>query len=545
MFFLYTYHWLVQVVLAAAVVTKSGKGNIIFISRIWSGRIDVALLTLLSLPIIAVISRQFREMQRSRIEGLLASFPKLTSAGHQHTTVETEHVRYVYQPLDELFMVLITNRQSNILQDIESLHLFARVVADTCRSCDEREILNNAFELLSAFDEIISEGYRENVNLSQVKSIIEMESHEEKIQEIIARNKEQEAKEELKRRAKQLEMQRRDAAKRGQMYMQGNYSGGFAGNRSQPSLEPSVQSVTEQRPSFNSSPAQPTSRAKGMKLGRKGKSADLFEAIKTEVEEPLLRSPAPSAAAPVSTIPQESVHVTAEERMRLVANRDGGLEQMEIKGVLVLKISDPSAGKVRILVNAVEESSLQFKTHPKVDRVLFRNENVVQMGDPSKSFPINQPLEVVRWRFITQDETSIPLSINCWPSPAGDGTCDVNVEYELEADHMELKDVIVSIPLPSSSQPTVSQVDGEYSYDPQRHTLDWQIPIIDSSNKSGALEFNVAGDDVDAFFPTQVSFFSEKLFCNVDILDVQSVESGETTQFSKEILLLAEDYSVV
>jgi hypothetical protein len=42
-----------------------------------------------------------------------------------------------------------------------------------------------------------------------------------------------------------------------------------------------------------------------MKLGRKGKSADLFEAIKTEVEEPLLRSPVPSASAPVPTIPQE------------------------------------------------------------------------------------------------------------------------------------------------------------------------------------------------------------------------------------------------
>jgi len=53
-------------------------------------------------------------MQRSRIEGLLASFPKLTSTGQQHTTVETEHVRFVYQPLDELFMVLITNRQVSI-----------------------------------------------------------------------------------------------------------------------------------------------------------------------------------------------------------------------------------------------------------------------------------------------------------------------------------------------------------------------------------------------------------------------------------------------
>jgi coatomer subunit delta len=96
--------------------------------------------------------------------------------------------------------------------------------------------------------------------------------------------------------------------------------------------------------------------------------------------------------------------------MRLVANRDGGLEQLEVKGVLILKISNPDDGKVRILVNAEEDNSIQFKTHPKVDRSLFRNENVVQMGDPSRSFPINQPLEVVRWRYITQDETNIPLS---------------------------------------------------------------------------------------------------------------------------------------
>jgi hypothetical protein len=41
-----------------------------------------------------------------------------------------------------------------------------------------------------------------------------------------------------------------------------------------------------------------------MQLGRKGKSADLFDAIKNEVEEPLLRSPAP-VSAPISTQPQE------------------------------------------------------------------------------------------------------------------------------------------------------------------------------------------------------------------------------------------------
>ena len=126
-------------------------------------------------------------MQRSRIEALLASFPKLADSGTQHTTVEQDNVRYVYQPLDELYMVLITNRQSNILQDIDSLHLFAQVVSSICKSLDEREILRNAFELLSAFDELVTLGYRENLTLTQIKTFLEMESHEERIQDIIAR----------------------------------------------------------------------------------------------------------------------------------------------------------------------------------------------------------------------------------------------------------------------------------------------------------------------------------------------------------------------
>lgn len=149
-----------QVVLAASICTRGGK---------------------------AVLSRQFREMPRSRIEALLASFPKLADSGTQHTTVEQDNVRFVYQPLDELYMVLITNRQSNILQDIDSLHLFAQVVTSTCKSLDEREIVKNAYELLSAFDELVTLGYRENLTISQIKTFLDMESHEERIQEIIAR----------------------------------------------------------------------------------------------------------------------------------------------------------------------------------------------------------------------------------------------------------------------------------------------------------------------------------------------------------------------
>jgi len=89
-----------MVVLAASVLAKSGK---------------------------VLVSRQFVEMTRIRIEGLLAAFPKLVGTGKQHTYVETENVRYVYQPMEGIYLVLVTNKQSNILEDLETLRMLAKV----------------------------------------------------------------------------------------------------------------------------------------------------------------------------------------------------------------------------------------------------------------------------------------------------------------------------------------------------------------------------------------------------------------------------------
>lgn len=68
-------------------------------------------------------------MTRARIEGLLSTFPKLMGSGKQHTFVETESVRFVYQPLERLYILLITTKASNILEDLETLRLFSRVVS--------------------------------------------------------------------------------------------------------------------------------------------------------------------------------------------------------------------------------------------------------------------------------------------------------------------------------------------------------------------------------------------------------------------------------
>ncbi|PWN50437.1 hypothetical protein IE53DRAFT_379761 [Violaceomyces palustris] len=531
-----------------------------------------------------VISRQFKEMPRSRIEGLLASFPKLISSGSQHTTVETDAVRYVYQPLEDLYMILITNKNSNILQDIDTLHLFARVVSDMCRSLDEATVLGNSFELLGAFDEIVSLGYRENVNITQIRSILEMESHEEKIQEIIERNKEMEAKEELKRRAKQLELQRRDAARRGQMG--GGYGGGSTISGGYSSIPRQFEPPISQAPvqtGFNnqaSAPAAKPFKGKGMQLGKKSKGSDLLGAIGGDLstEEaasaaPLLSqaqtSTAPAGGSPaarqavtnanvdpidiIGAVPEESVHLVVKERISMTGNRDGGIESLEIKGDLFLKVTDPSLAKLKIQVAQPSASSsvlgagdLQYKTHPHVDKNKWASDREVTLKDPRRPFPVNQSLGVLRWRMVTKDETAMPISINCWPSPNASGGCEVNIEYELENQDLELVNLVISIPLPDDSYPTVETSDGSWSVNDETQSLEWSIERVSAQNSSGSLEFSVASgaDDVNVFFPVQVDFISETTLCDVKVDQVTLAESGRPTTFSQQSVLSSENYLI-
>jgi hypothetical protein len=156
----------------------------------------------------------------------------------------------------------------------------------------EPAILHHSFDLLCAFDEVVSLGYKENVSLSQVRNVLEGESHEEKIQEIIARNKEAEAKEELKRRAKQLEIQRRDQQRRAQQGGGGGgsgYPGGMAGGYSAaPRFEtPSAPEYRTPSPAPSTLASKPAFKGTGMKLGgKKGKQGELAGLLGGDVEEP-------------------------------------------------------------------------------------------------------------------------------------------------------------------------------------------------------------------------------------------------------------------
>lgn len=144
--------------------------------------VSISICTRLGNPIIC---RNYLGISQSRLESLLSSFPRSLSPGQQHSFVETREARFVFQPLEQFFLVLITSKASNLFQDLETLHLANRIILNTCSSLDETSFLEQSFELSFAFDEIVSCGYSENITLPQITSNLVMESQEEVLQELV------------------------------------------------------------------------------------------------------------------------------------------------------------------------------------------------------------------------------------------------------------------------------------------------------------------------------------------------------------------------
>lgn len=516
-----------MVVLAAAICTKSGK---------------------------AVVSRQFRDMARSRVEALIASFPKLADTSTQHTVVEQDSVRFIYQPLDELYMLLITNKQSNILQDIDTLHIFAQVVTSTCKSLDEREIIRNAYELLSAFDELVTLGYRENLTVSQIKAFLEMESHEERIQEIISRvsclrlcrvpmltclrTKNWKQLKSASARPSSLKCsgrRRREAALVEHHHVHQSILHTLPRSEQQPMIPmihmklkrtnllsqttlliiPGIILLTYTRAT--------APKGKGMQLGKKSKTTDMFERVRgemgAEVEEaPLVSSQTSPIAAEtpsahgMSLSNHEGIQVTIAETMNANISREGALNSVEVKGDLHLRVTDQSLTKIKLDLVANSSHGVQFKTHPNVDKAVFNSSKAIQMSKIERGFPINNSVAVLRWRAIPK---TAPISFTVWISPP-EGSNDrytISIAYEL-TEGEELRDVAVTIPY-STSEPAVSSFDA--TYEVSGDSLEWSIGSVDDNDNSGSFEFEAQAEDENEFFPMQVRFSKTKPFVDVDV----------------------------
>lgn len=133
--------------------------------------------------------------------------------GKQHTYVETQAVRCVYQPIEALYLLVVTNKQSNILEDLEMLRLLSKLVPEHSPSLDEEGVCSAVFDLVKAFDEAISLVNKENVTVAQVKQYCEMDNHEERLHKLVMQSKINDTKDHMRQRVTEIEKSKVDRGK--------------------------------------------------------------------------------------------------------------------------------------------------------------------------------------------------------------------------------------------------------------------------------------------------------------------------------------------
>ncbi|EDO14894.1 hypothetical protein Kpol_380p13 [Vanderwaltozyma polyspora DSM 70294] len=533
-------------VLAASITTRSGK---------------------------PLLSRQFTEITKDRVMELLSNFQGLVAnISSDHTYVESEHVRYVYKPFDDYYLILVTNRQSNIIQDLSTLNLFSQTVNYYLNSFDEGEIFENAFEILSSFDEIIVMGNKEDLTISQVNTYLAMESHEEKIQEIIERNKETEANAERKRRAKEIARKEHER-KMGMPSADDLSSHKFMGSNdakmetaynsyyshasaaAQQSFLHSQQQQQQKVQDQQYSKYQGTSNAfggSGMKLSGNNKQSGAVAARKLR---PLPKEPEEDKPD------NNGILISIKETVGAEISRDGSILSSELKGVLELRINDESLAHAKLQLTSnvnVSDKSFQFKTHPNIDKNSFLSSKALGLKSNDKAFPSNdQSLGVLRWRKVgtADDKSIVPLDISTWvtPSDIQEGVFDVTVELEINENYKHpLNEITFNIPIGTSNvsiSDDNNDVNATVIEANEEEGVIIKVERIEPGS-SGVFSFTIDSGSEETLFPMNVCFknelVSEQSFTGVGISNiVSSKDDSEALPYDVISYLNAEDYLVV
>jgi hypothetical protein len=434
-------------------------------------------------------------MSRSRIEGLLAAFPKLVGSGEsstpsttgsapaassrQHTFVETENVRYVYLPVEALYLLLITNKNSNIIEDLDTLRLLSKVIPETVGvgvPVSDETVSARAFELLFAFDEVVaSGGYREDVTLHQIRTNLEMESHEERLAQMIKASKMAEAKEAAKRRAQEIRERNREDERLARAGLGGassssrmsgfgsgsgspgsygggggggdgsgsryggigssSYEGGGGSSSSSSSSSAAASSSGRGAGAEDGAPKRPAgSGAGGMKLGSKkagglgGAASGAFASVIAEegirdkdlalalgdegAGGALAAVQAAKAAAEAASADQATIVV--EERVNARISRDGGCQAYEVKGSLSLTVVDEAAARLKVAIQRGDDRAFAYQSHPNINKPALGGPNgpgIIALKQSDRPFPTGAPVGVLRWRYAAKDDDSSQLPL--------------------------------------------------------------------------------------------------------------------------------------
>lgn len=254
------------------------------------------------------------------------------------------------------------------------------------------------FDLIFAFDEVITAGgYKEPINLQQIRINMEMESHEEKLHNMIKISKMETAKDAAKDAARVIREKKNAGigpTGMGNSMLDTSLSPGS----SRPYPEPNTALANAAMEQLISRPAaERVPVKKGMTLMTKGtQNKSLEDALVQEDKlAPVITKKVTTesaTAAPAIPQVQQPVMLVVSERIVAKLTRDGMVESYEIKGSLTLTAANDEAALCSVQLNVGVVDLFTFNTHPKVNKAIYDKTGLLQLKDTTKGFPSARPV---------------------------------------------------------------------------------------------------------------------------------------------------------
>eukprot|EP01059_Diplonema_ambulator_P035302 TRINITY_DN8255_c0_g1_i1.p1 TRINITY_DN8255_c0_g1~~TRINITY_DN8255_c0_g1_i1.p1 ORF type:complete len:535 (+),score=227.84 TRINITY_DN8255_c0_g1_i1:789-2393(+) len=473
-----------------------------------------------------ILARQYVEMSRIRVEGLLAALPRLMSAGSQHTFIETESVRYLYQPFESMLLTIVTNKSSNIVDDLDTLRMLGRLMNDIVPPAQdvgmgstrtEAEVTSVAYEIMFAMDEMLSMGYRDHVTVEGVHTALEMKSQEEEHAKEIEIKKVKDAKAKAKKEAKRINKLKNEK-------IDDDYVEPPPTDMGEPDVSPMSQERHEVAAA--PSPAMPTRKTgTGMKMGLKKPKKDTAAAVLAEDGVKVAPAAAASAGGAVRRRPG-AVSDTAEATVALKEvitmgfDAEGNVvEAPKVKGSLSLTVPTSEYGyfEVQFDKKGLQKRNFDFRPHPKLDNKAFEGEGCLlkSKADNKAAFPVGQPMQILKWGVrLGSPGINVPLVVSIW----GDDE-NILVQYELSDDTKTYVNAVIT--LPAVANPSVAEEDECHVTESQ---IVWNIGTISADRPQASI--NITMDhavSISQLEPIMIDFQSPSPLAGVRVVDVLPV----------------------
>eukprot|EP01084_Bolivina_argentea_P017814 33234_1 len=318
-----------------------------------------------------LLARQYVPMSRIRIEGLLWAFPKLINSDcrkhkEEYTFIEANNIRYLFQKMDNVYLLLLTNNQSNILQDFETLKTIKTITPTFCGGFGNKYLQSNKIiDLIPVLDEIISPmGYKQNINHEQIKEYIEMNSLSEKTYESIQEQKIEQQIKKMQIKAAQLEKERQQKPNINIINQKWN------NQQIDTSLQQQTTHYTQSKDNTVKVDSSPM-KVPGMILRPKNNDVLSVELKKLDEQQSHLFGFSDNEYKEESN---NGIELLIGEKLHVIFDRDGEIKKFQIKGELQVCVDDFNLNTRQIAIETNIEPSKKFnfgkflwKLHPKMD----------------------------------------------------------------------------------------------------------------------------------------------------------------------------------